>query len=118
VGIYRISTYAAEKRISFNQFLIDDEEPALIHAGTFPMYDDVRSAIAQVLHPSRLRHVIVPHVEADECGGMGRFVAEALMLCLLAVRAPYWSCSRQFLALKRRSLCALRTCRKCRVLRT
>jgi hypothetical protein len=38
-GIYRISTYAPEKRISFNQFLIDDNNPALIHTGTFPMYD-------------------------------------------------------------------------------
>jgi glyoxylase-like metal-dependent hydrolase (beta-lactamase superfamily II) len=76
-GIYRISTYAPEKRISFNQFLIDDDEPALIHTGTFPMYADVRAAIAQVLDPSRLHYVIVPHFEADECGGMGRFVAEA-----------------------------------------
>ncbi len=50
-GIYRISTYAPEKRISFNQFLIDDDEPALIHTGTFPMYADVRSAITQVLDP-------------------------------------------------------------------
>jgi flavorubredoxin len=76
-GIYRISTYAPETRISFNQFLIDDDEPALIHTGTFPMYDDVRAAVAQVVDPSRLRYVIVAHFEADECGGMGRFVAEA-----------------------------------------
>ena len=76
-GIYRISTYSPEKGISFNQFLIDDDEPALIHTGTHPMYDDVRSAVAQVIDPSRLRHIIVPHFEADECGGMGRFIAEA-----------------------------------------
>jgi flavorubredoxin len=76
-GIYRISTYAPESRISFNQFLIDDDEPALIHTGTFPIYAGVRAAAAQVLDPSRLRYVIVAHFEADECGGMGRFVAEA-----------------------------------------
>jgi flavorubredoxin len=76
-GIYRISTYAPEKRISFNQFLIHDDQPTLIHTGTFPIYADVRAAVAQVLDPSRLRYVIVPHFEADECGGMGRFVAEA-----------------------------------------
>src|ERR1700747_1957185 len=76
-GIYRISSYAPEKRISFNQFLIDDDEPALIHTGTFPMYADVRAAVGQVLDPSRLRYVIAAHFEADECGGMGRFVAEA-----------------------------------------
>ena len=56
-GIYRISTYAPAKRISFNQFLIQDEKPALIHTGTFPMYDDVRAAVAQVLDPSRLHYM-------------------------------------------------------------
>src|SRR5258708_37687462 len=74
-GIYGISTYAPESRISLNQFLIDDDEPTLIHTGTFPMYADVRAAVAQVLDPSRLRYVIVAHFEADECGGVGRFVA-------------------------------------------
>src|SRR5258707_14402559 len=29
-GIYRISTHDPESRISFNQFLIDDDEPALV----------------------------------------------------------------------------------------
>jgi flavorubredoxin len=76
-GIFRISTYAPEKRISFNQFLIDDDEPALIHTGPFPIYDDGRAAVAEVLDPSRLRCIIVPHFEADECGGMGRLAAEA-----------------------------------------
>ena len=73
-GIYRISMFSPEIGISFNQFLIVDEQPALIHTGTHPMYDDVRRAIAQVMDPAKLAYVIVPHFEADECGGMGRFV--------------------------------------------
>jgi hypothetical protein len=42
-GIHRISTYAPEKRISFNQFLIDDNEPALIQLFTKWMtaFDDL-----------------------------------------------------------------------------
>jgi flavorubredoxin len=76
-GIYRICCYKADRRISFNQFLIDDELPTLIHTGQHPMYEQVRGAVAQVLDPGRLRYVVVPHFEADECGGMGRFVAEA-----------------------------------------
>jgi hypothetical protein len=36
--------------------LIDDDEPALSHTGTFPVYDDVRSAVAQAPDRSRLRH--------------------------------------------------------------
>ena len=76
-GIYRISTFHPIKNLQFNQFLIDDELPTLIHTGTYPMYEDVRKAVAEVLDPKRLAYVVCPHFEADECGGMGRFVAEA-----------------------------------------
>jgi len=77
-GVYRICCYSEEHRlISFNQFLIDDERPTLIHTGQYPMYEQVRSAVAEVLDPARLRYIVVPHFEADECGGMGRFAAEA-----------------------------------------
>ena len=92
--IYRISSFAPHKRLSFNQFLIDDERPALIHTGTHPMYDDVRSAVAQVLDPARLAYVVVPHFEADECGGMGRFVVEApeavLVCSAVGARINLW----------------------------
>ena len=35
-GIYRISTFAPEKRISFNQFLIDDDAPGAHSHRRFP----------------------------------------------------------------------------------
>src|SRR5919199_4715319 len=75
--IYRISTMNPESPLTFNQFLIDDERPTLIHTGMFPMYEDVRRAVSEVLDPASLAYVVCPHFEADECGGMGRFVAEA-----------------------------------------
>ncbi|HZT43670.1 MAG TPA: FprA family A-type flavoprotein [Chthonomonadaceae bacterium] len=83
-GIYRICQIEEGFPITFNQFLIDDECPALIHTGPYPMYEQVRKAVAEVLDPSRLAYVVVPHFEADECGGMGRFVAaapEAVLVC-------------------------------------
>jgi flavorubredoxin len=76
-GIYRLSTWVPQAGITLNQFLIDDEQPALIHTGVYPMYEAVRQTIAEILDPTRLAYVIVPHFEADECGGMGRLVAEA-----------------------------------------
>ncbi len=76
-GIYRICTFEQESGLNFNQFLIDDERPALIHTGMYPMYEDVRKAVAEVMDPSRLSYVVVPHFESDECGGMGRFLEEA-----------------------------------------
>jgi hypothetical protein len=47
----------------------------------------VRDAVSYVLDPSRLAYVIVPHFEADECGGMGRFVAEAKQAVLVCSAA-------------------------------
>lgn len=76
-GIYRISTWAPDYRITFNQFLIDDERPALIHTGEYAAYDQIRRAIAQVLDPRRLAYVALLHWEGDENGGMDRFMRDA-----------------------------------------
>jgi flavorubredoxin len=78
-GIYRISTTIPldDYDFQFNQFLIDDERPALIHTGMHAMYDDVRTAIADIMDPARLSYVILLHFEADECGGMDRFLETA-----------------------------------------
>jgi len=76
-GIYRISTWAEPYGITFNQFLIDDERPALIHTGEYDAYEPIRAAIAEVLDPSRLAYVALLHWEGDENGSMDRFMAEA-----------------------------------------
>jgi flavorubredoxin len=76
-GIYRISSWNPQYGITFNQFLIDDDRPALIHTGEYGMYDDVRKAVAQVLDPSKLAYVTLLHWEGDENGGMDRFMDAA-----------------------------------------
>jgi flavorubredoxin len=78
-GIYRISTPLSSDGapITFNQFLIDDEQPTLIHTGVHEAYDGVHKAIGEVLDPARLAHVVLLHFEGDECGGMERFMAGA-----------------------------------------
>jgi flavorubredoxin len=75
--IFRISLWSPESGITFNQFLIADERPALIHTGRYGDYDNVRAAIAEVLDPSTLEYVLLLHFEADECGGMDRFLEAA-----------------------------------------
>jgi flavorubredoxin len=76
-GIYRIATMAEPYGITFNQFLIDDERPALIHTGEAGSYESIRKAIGEVLDPARLAYVALLHFEGDECGGMERFMDEA-----------------------------------------
>jgi flavorubredoxin len=76
-GIYRIATMTAPYGITFNQFLIDDEQPTLIHTGNCEAYESVRGAIREVLDPATLANVVLLHWEGDENGGMDRFLAEA-----------------------------------------
>jgi flavorubredoxin len=79
-GIYRIATTVpldGGGEFTFNQFLIDDEQPALVHTGMYGLYEDVRQAVGEVLDPGALEYVILLHFEADECGGMDRFLEGA-----------------------------------------
>jgi len=62
---------------TFNQYLIDDDEPLLFHTGLRRMFPLVRQAIERVLPPSRLRYVAFSHVEADECGSLNDLLAVA-----------------------------------------
>ncbi|HEY7211829.1 MAG TPA: FprA family A-type flavoprotein [Bryobacteraceae bacterium] len=76
-GIYRISTWAPPYGITFNQFLIEDERPALIHTGEYSAYEAIRGAISKVLDPARLAYIALLHWEGDENGGMDRFMPAA-----------------------------------------
>jgi flavorubredoxin len=78
-GIYRICTTVKlpDTDFQFSQFLIDDERPALIHTGMYGLYEGVSAGIRQVLDPGRLEYVILLHFEADENGGMDRFLEAA-----------------------------------------
>jgi flavorubredoxin len=77
--IYRINTPVTIPggAFSFNQYLVDDEEPLLFHTGPRRMFPLVREAMAAVLPPQRLRHVSFSHVEADECGSLNEWLAVA-----------------------------------------
>jgi flavorubredoxin len=77
-GIYRIAAPPTpDIPITFNQFLIAGEKPALVHTGVHSGYDGIRKAIGDVIDPAKLEYVILLHFEGDECGGMERFIAEA-----------------------------------------
>jgi flavorubredoxin len=78
--IYRISTYVADigpTGFTFNQFLIDAEEPLLYHTGMRSLFPSVREAVDRVLPVESLRWIAFAHVEADENGAMNEFLAIA-----------------------------------------
>jgi flavorubredoxin len=84
--IYRISTPLDKLPggFSFNQYLIQDDEPLLFHTGPRKLFPLVSEAIGHVMPIERLRYVAFSHVEADECGSLNQFLAavpSALPLC-------------------------------------
>jgi flavorubredoxin len=80
-GIYRISTFipqiAPPAGMTMNQFLVVGDEPLLFHTGQRHLFPNVRSAVARVLPPERLRWITFGHYEADECGSMNAWLAIA-----------------------------------------
>ena len=87
-SLYRISTPVsadvAPGGFSFNQYLLVDEAPLLVHTGLRGIYEAVRQAIETVLPVHELRYISFCHVEADECGSLNKFLEaapQAVALC-------------------------------------
>jgi flavorubredoxin len=80
-GIYRISTFlpdvAPPAGFTFNQFLVQAEEPLLFHTGPRGMFPQVAEAVATITPVESIRWIAFGHVESDECGSMNRWLAAA-----------------------------------------
>jgi flavorubredoxin len=80
-GIYRISTLVPEVAppagFTFNQFLINADQPLLFHTGPRAMFPLVAEAVAKVVPLTSLRWISFGHVEADECGAMNLWLTAA-----------------------------------------
>lgn len=79
-GVYRLSTFVpavTPDGFTFNQFLIDADEPMLFHTGQRMLFPSVAAAVARVMPVERLRWIGFGHVEADECGAMNAWLAAA-----------------------------------------
>ncbi len=99
--VYRLSTYIEAVDLTFNQYLIDADEPLLFHCGMRSLFPFVSAAACKVIPLSRLRWISFGHWEADEAGAMNDWLARApsaqvtvgAIACMLSVndmanRAP------------------------------
>ena len=92
--IFRLSTLVAEAApggFSFNQFLVRDEQPFLFHTGMRQLYPLVSAAVARLIDLADLRWISFAHVEADECGAMNLFLADAPRATSSTARSRAWS---------------------------
>ena len=72
--IYRISIYAPKIDLTFNHFLVRDDEPLLFHAGLRGMFPQIRDAVARLIDPASIRYIGFSHFESDECGALNQWL--------------------------------------------
>lgn len=78
--IYRLSSFVpaiGPTGFTFNQYLINDDQPLLFHTGLRAAFPDLADAVASIVALDQLRWVTFGHVEADECGAMNQLLAAA-----------------------------------------
>ncbi len=75
--IFRISIYPPGSPVSFGCFLIRDEAPTMVETGLRGMFGLVHDAVRRLIDPVKLRYLVVPHFEMDECGSLNQFLALA-----------------------------------------
>jgi len=79
-GVYRLSTCLSDVApggFTFNQYLLDGDEPLLFHTGPRRMFPQVSAAVAKVIELPRLRWISFGHVESDECGAVNEWLSAA-----------------------------------------
>jgi len=75
--IFRISIYPPGSPVSFGCFLIRDDAPTMVETGLLGMFNLIHGAVRRLIDPSKLRYLVIPHFEMDECGSLNRFLAIA-----------------------------------------
>jgi len=75
--VFRISTFNPDFGIQFNQFLVRDEQPFLMHTGMRRMFANTLGGVRQVIDPATLRWIGFSHFEPDECGALNEWLALA-----------------------------------------
>lgn len=73
---YRISTYSPTG-IQFNEFLLRDEQPFLMHTGLRRLFPETLRALSTVIDPAALRWIGFSHFEPDECGALNEWLQVA-----------------------------------------
>ncbi len=83
-GTFWISTFRPDYKIQLDQFLINNDEPFLMHTRFKRMFQTTLEGAASIMDPVKLRWIGFSHFESDECGALNErlgAVPRAQALC-------------------------------------
>ena len=74
---FQLSVAMPEMEFAVNHYLVVGDEPLLFHTGMAAHFEANLEALSRVIEPSSLAWIGFGHVEADECGALGRWLEVA-----------------------------------------
>jgi Uncharacterized flavoproteins len=83
-NIYLFNSYIEAIDLSFNQYLVCNPVPMLIHTGSVYQTEILVPKIRQILGGQPLEYVFISHFESDECGGLAlltKYYSEVKAIC-------------------------------------
>jgi flavorubredoxin len=75
--IYRVNVEVTGSPVTFSFFVIKGDLPTLVETGQGRMFNETIEAVKQLIDPSTLRYIVIPHFEGDECGALNHFLGLA-----------------------------------------
>lgn len=76
-NVFRISIFPENGFITFNHFLVKDEQSALIHMGHRKNFEILLPLVKKILHPDKIRYLTFSHFEPDESGALNEWIEVA-----------------------------------------
>lgn len=74
--LYQFTQELSFMNFTIHQYLLLTEEPILICTGTYQQAELILPEIKKLLGNKKLKYILVPHIESDECGGVSVFLKE------------------------------------------
>jgi len=75
--VFRISLFHEQIGIQFNQYVIRDDEPFLMHTLLRGTFAASLAGVRRVIDPATLRWIGFSHFESDECGALNEWLRVA-----------------------------------------
>lgn len=75
-NLYQFTQDLSFMNFTIHQYLFLGEEPILIYTGTYDQAKAILPKVKELLKGRKLKYILVPHMESDECGGLEIFYEE------------------------------------------
>ena len=74
---YRVNVEVSSSPVTYSFFVIKDDLLTLVETGFHRLFNETLEAVKKLIDPSKIRYIVIPHLEGDEAGAMNDFLGLA-----------------------------------------